>query len=83
VQVSCSGDGIVGDVVQQAVVQISISDQCGTNALDVNNTQVISASLLPGDSLTQPIESCDSFSAACMGCNFNSFSTELQISTNQ
>jgi hypothetical protein len=80
VQVSCSGDGVVGDVVQQAVVQISISDQCGTNALDPNNTQAIQVfPLNPGDTLTQPIDSCDAFSGSCMGCNFNSFSTELQI----
>jgi hypothetical protein len=81
IEVSCSGDG-TGDGVRQVVVQTSISVQCGTNLLDVNNTQLISATMATGDELTQPMDSCDSFSGACMGCNFNSFSTELQITAN-
>lgn len=41
VEVSCSGDGVVGDVVQQATLVVSISDQCGTNTTNTNNANLI------------------------------------------
>ena len=83
VAVSCSGDGVVGHDAVQATVVISISDHCATNAsLEPNNSQLITMTLNPGDDQFQSLKSCDSFSPTCMGCDFNSFSTELEVFAN-